>query len=186
MIGSYVTSLSQELERLWHFGLVTFYFLIHRNRTLFLLAVNQEMKYFAFLLTLKWGLSVSMIIITPLYNPAIPQILTSIIRMIENSIIWKSFSFCIQAPLEWELIPEYWWVSVCVCVCLLPCKKGWGCLFLLVLCLIGLVISIILCNPTIFPVFYVLITYSRQHDILIPTYIGMSSLYQVLNYVCSL
>ncbi len=33
--------------------------------------------------------------------------------------------------------------------------------------------------------FYVLITYSRQHDILIPTTIGMSSLYQVLNYVCS-
>ena len=32
---------------------------------------------------------------------------------------------------------------------------------------------------------YVLITYSRQHDLLIPTYIGMSSLYQVLNYVCS-
>ncbi len=30
-----------------------------------------------------------------------------------------------------------------------------------------------------------LITYSRQHDILIPTYIGMSSLYQVLIYVCS-
>ena len=35
------------------------------------------------------------------------------------------------------------------------------------------------------PMIYVLITYSRQHDILIPTYIGMSSLYQVLNYVCS-
>jgi hypothetical protein len=40
-------------------------------------------------------------------------------------------------------------------------------------------------NPTIVPIFYVLITYSCQHDILIPTYIGMSSLYQVLNYVCS-
>jgi hypothetical protein len=38
---------------------------------------------------------------------------------------------------------------------------------------------------TIVPIFYVLITYSRQHDILIPTYIGMSSLYQVLNCVCS-
>jgi hypothetical protein len=35
------------------------------------------------------------------------------------------------------------------------------------------------------PMIYVLITYSRQHDILIPAYIGMSSLYQVLNYVCS-
>ncbi len=69
MIGSYVTLNSQELERLWHFGLVTFYYLIHRNRTLFLLAVNQETKYFAFLLTLKWWLSVSMIIVTPLYNP---------------------------------------------------------------------------------------------------------------------
>ncbi len=33
------------------------------------------------------------------------------------------------------------------------------------------------------PMLYVLITYSCQHDILIPTYIGMSSLYQVLNYV---
>jgi hypothetical protein len=70
MIGSYVTLLSQELEQLWHFGLVTFYYLIHRNRTLFLLAVNQDAKYFAFLLTLKWGLLVSMIIVTPLYNPA--------------------------------------------------------------------------------------------------------------------
>ncbi len=70
MIGSYVTSLSQKLERLWHLGLVTFYYLIHRNCTLFLLTVNQEMKYFAFLLTLKLGLSVSMIIVTPLYNPA--------------------------------------------------------------------------------------------------------------------
>ncbi len=39
--------------------------------------------------------------------------------------------------------------------------------------------------PTTVPIFYVLITYSRQHDILIPTYIGMSSLYQVLNYLCS-
>ncbi len=70
MIGSYVTSLSQELEWLWHFSLVTFYYLIHRNRTLFLLAVNQETKYFAFLLTLNGGLPVSMIIVTPLYNPA--------------------------------------------------------------------------------------------------------------------
>jgi hypothetical protein len=70
MIGSYVTLLSQELEWLWHFGLVIFYYLIHRNRTLFLLAVNQETKYFAFLLTLKWGLSVSMIIVAPLHNPA--------------------------------------------------------------------------------------------------------------------
>ncbi len=39
--------------------------------------------------------------------------------------------------------------------------------------------------PMIVPIFYVLITYSCQHDILIPTYIGVSSLYQVLNYVCS-
>ncbi len=70
MIGSYVTSLSQELERLWHFGLVTFHYLIHRNRTLFLLAVNQETKYFAFHLTLKLGLSVSMIIVTLLNNTA--------------------------------------------------------------------------------------------------------------------
>jgi hypothetical protein len=70
MIGSYVTLLSQELEPLWHFGLVTFYFLIHRNCTLFLLAENQETKYFAFLLTLKQGFLVSMIIVTPLYNPA--------------------------------------------------------------------------------------------------------------------
>jgi hypothetical protein len=70
MIGSYVTSLSQELERLWHFDLVTFYYLIHRNSTLFLLAVNQEMKYFALFLTLKRGLSVSIIIVTLLYNPA--------------------------------------------------------------------------------------------------------------------
>jgi hypothetical protein len=70
MIGSYFTLLSQELEWLWHFGLVTFYYLIHRNRTQFLLAVNQETKYFAFLLTLNRGLSVSMIIVTPLYNPA--------------------------------------------------------------------------------------------------------------------
>ncbi len=70
MIGSYVTLLSQELEWLWHFNLVTFYYLIHRNCTLFLLAVNQETKYFAFLLTLKRGLLVSMIIVTPLYNPA--------------------------------------------------------------------------------------------------------------------
>jgi hypothetical protein len=70
MIGSYVTLLSQELEWLWHFGLVTFYYLIHRNHTPFLLAVNQETKYFAFLLTLKRGLLVSMIIVTPLYNPA--------------------------------------------------------------------------------------------------------------------
>ena len=36
-------------------------------------------------------------------------------------------------------------------------------------------------NPMNVPMIYVLITYSRQHDILIPTYIGMSSLYQVLN-----
>jgi hypothetical protein len=64
MIGSHVSLLSQELERLWHFGMVTFYYVIHRNRTLFLLAVNQETKYFAFLLTLKWRLSVSMIIVT--------------------------------------------------------------------------------------------------------------------------
>jgi hypothetical protein len=70
MIGSYVTLLFQELEQLWHFGLVTFHYLIHRSRTLFLLAVNQEAKYSAFLLTLKWGLLVSMIIVTPLYNPA--------------------------------------------------------------------------------------------------------------------
>jgi hypothetical protein len=35
------------------FGLVTFYYLIHRNRSLFLLAVNQETKYVEFLLTLK-------------------------------------------------------------------------------------------------------------------------------------
>ncbi len=70
MIGSYVTSLSQELEWPWHFGLVTFYYLIHRNRTLFLLAVNQETKYSAFLLTFKRGLLVSIIIVTPLYNPA--------------------------------------------------------------------------------------------------------------------
>ncbi len=35
------------------------------------------------------------------------------------------------------------------------------------------------------PMLYVLITYFRQHDILIPTYIAMSSLYQVINYVCS-
>jgi hypothetical protein len=47
-----------------------FLFKIHRKRTLFLLTVKQETKYFAFLLTLKWGLSVSMIIVTPLYNPA--------------------------------------------------------------------------------------------------------------------
>jgi hypothetical protein len=40
-------------------------------------------------------------------------------------------------------------------------------------------------NPTSVPMFYVLITYSCQHDILIPTYMGMSSLYQVLNFVCS-
>ncbi len=70
MIEPYVTSLSQELERLWHFSLVTFYYLIHRNGTLFHLVVNQETKYSAFLLTLKWGLLVSMIIVTPLYNPA--------------------------------------------------------------------------------------------------------------------
>ncbi len=70
MIGSYVTLLCQELEWLWHFGLVTFYYLIHRDRTLFLLTVNQETKYFAFLPTLKQGLLVSMIIVTPLYNPA--------------------------------------------------------------------------------------------------------------------
>jgi hypothetical protein len=70
MIGSYVTLLSQELEQLWHFSLVTSYYLIHRNRNLFLLAVNQETKYVAFLLTLKRGLLVSMIIVTPLYNPA--------------------------------------------------------------------------------------------------------------------
>jgi hypothetical protein len=95
MIESYVTLLSQEMERLWHFGLVTFYYLIHRNCTPFLLAVNQETKYFAFLLTLNWGLLVSMIIVTPLYNPAIPQILTSKIRILENSIICKSFLFCI-------------------------------------------------------------------------------------------
>jgi hypothetical protein len=31
---------------------------------------RQETKYFAFLLTLKWGLLVSMIIVTPLCNPA--------------------------------------------------------------------------------------------------------------------
>jgi hypothetical protein len=70
MIGSYVTLLSQELKRLWHFGLVIFCYLIHRNRTLFLLAVNKETKYSAFLLTLNWGLLVLMIIVTPLYNPA--------------------------------------------------------------------------------------------------------------------
>ncbi len=70
MIGSYGTLLSQELEWLWHFGLVTFYYLIHRNRTLFLLAVNQETKYVAFLLTLRRGLLVSMILVTQLYNPA--------------------------------------------------------------------------------------------------------------------
>ncbi len=39
--------------------------------------------------------------------------------------------------------------------------------------------------PTTVPIFYVLITYSCQHDILIPTYIWMSSLYQILNYICS-
>jgi hypothetical protein len=70
MIRSYVTLFSQELERLWHFGLATFYYLIHRNHTLFLFAVNQETKYFAFLLTFKWGVLVSMIIVTPLHNPA--------------------------------------------------------------------------------------------------------------------
>ena len=32
-------------------------------------------------------------------------------------------------------------------------------------------------NPISVPMLYGLITYSRQHDILIPTYIGMSSLY---------
>jgi hypothetical protein len=41
-----------------------------RNWTLFLLAVEQEMNFFAFLLTLKWGLMVSMIIVTPSCNPA--------------------------------------------------------------------------------------------------------------------
>jgi hypothetical protein len=71
------------------------HYLIQGNRTLLLLAVNQETKYFAFLLTLKQGLLVSMIIVTPLYNPAIPQILTSIIRILENSIICKCFLFCI-------------------------------------------------------------------------------------------
>jgi hypothetical protein len=40
-------------------------------------------------------------------------------------------------------------------------------------------------QPHEFSLIFVLITYSRQHDILIPTYIGMSSLYQVLNYICS-
>ncbi len=48
--------------------------------------------------------------------------------------------------------------------------------------------------PTSVPIFYVLITYSRQNNILIPTYIGMSSLYQVLkgffiilrSYVCKI
>ncbi len=92
---SYGTSLSQELEQLWHFGLVTAYYSIHRNRTLILLAVNQETKYFSFLLTSKWGLSVSMIIVTLLYNQAIPQILTSRIRILGNSIICNSFLFCI-------------------------------------------------------------------------------------------
>jgi hypothetical protein len=35
MIVSYVTLLSQELEQLWHFGLVTFYYLIHRGDKIF-------------------------------------------------------------------------------------------------------------------------------------------------------
>jgi hypothetical protein len=95
MIGSYVTSLSQEWEWLWHFCLVIFYYLILKNRTLFILAVNQETSYFAFLLSLKRGLMVSMIIVTPLYNQAFPQILTSIIRILDISIICKSFLFCI-------------------------------------------------------------------------------------------
>ncbi len=84
MIGSYVTLLAQELEWLWHFSPVTFYYLIHRNRTLFLLAVNQETKYFAFLLTLKWGLLVSVIIVTPLYNPA-----TSSVFDLNKKNIWE-------------------------------------------------------------------------------------------------
>jgi hypothetical protein len=50
MIGSYVTLLSQELEWLWHFGLVTFFYLIHKNRTLFLLPVEQERKILHFFL----------------------------------------------------------------------------------------------------------------------------------------
>jgi hypothetical protein len=46
MIGLYVILLSQELEWLWHCGLATFYYLTHRNRTLFLLAVEQETNIF--------------------------------------------------------------------------------------------------------------------------------------------
>ncbi len=78
-------------------------------------------------------------------------------------------------------ICEYLCVYVCVSI---PLQIPWGCYLLscwLVECLVSLVISIISYNPTRVPVFYVLITYSCQHDILIPTYIGMSSLYQVLN-----
>ncbi len=78
---------------------------------------------------------------------------------------------------------------MCKCVSVsIPLQITLGVLFIImqVSSLLGYLENLtILYYPRSVPIFYVLITYSRQHDILIPTYIGMSSLYQVLNYVCS-
>ncbi len=104
MIGSFVTLLSQELEWLWLFGLVTFYYLIHRNRSLFLLTVELERRYFAFLLTLKRRLLVSMIIVTHCVTLQPPQNFDSVVRILDISIIIKNFSFCIFIPVTYEEI----------------------------------------------------------------------------------
>ena len=47
----YATLHSQGLDWQWHFGLVTFCYLIHKNRILFHPDAEKKMKYFAFHLT---------------------------------------------------------------------------------------------------------------------------------------
>jgi len=58
MIRSYVILHSQELGRLLHFGLVTFFCSIHMNHTLFHLAATEKMMYISSPLTLKQQLLV--------------------------------------------------------------------------------------------------------------------------------
>ncbi len=64
MTELYVTLHSHKLELMWHFGLVIFCCLIHRNRTLYPLAVKLKTKSFALHLTLRRWLLVWMIIVT--------------------------------------------------------------------------------------------------------------------------
>ncbi len=64
MTELYVTLHSHELELLWHFGLVIFCCSIHKNSTLYPLAVKLGMKSSALHLTLRWQLLVWMTIVT--------------------------------------------------------------------------------------------------------------------------